>query len=329
MKIISFIIFTGLLFGADNNLLSSYVDLLKDGLENIKNELENIHYDFIGAYSKLIIILYLIGIGYSYIFGEKKYKSKDIFNLGLVTPILLSLSLNNVSYDKYIISPILDFGNQLTSAIMGINLTSATDSISSFEAIGDGMYSILNSGFNDLDKVSLGTIAPLFIGITKIICGLMVILSMAIIITRAIVFQFIYLWVLSFILWLAPFQGKPRSMVFETFKQIFSYTLQMPALALVMVIFNQLLVEIINDATANPINSLSDSMFVVLVSYALFKILDQIAEIPNTITGGQSNSGGGSMMDAGLMGGVSKIISQSSKENIARLSKTMKDIFKK
>jgi hypothetical protein len=164
------------------------------------------------------------------------------------------------------------------------------------------MFELLTKSIKSLDDIGLSEFLLLFTSLIKIFSSLLVILSITIIITRALIMKFAYFWVLSFVLWTIPISSKGKTISFEMFKQAIAYSLHIPILSLILVVFGEVVDTMLN--TNGNSSSLKDSLFVLVVSYAIFKIFDQIAEVANAIVGSQSNSSGADLTPMALAGAM-------------------------
>jgi hypothetical protein len=115
---------------------------------------------------------------------------------------------------------------------------------------------------------------------------------------------FIYLWVLNLIIWIAPFGGKAKGMVFEVIKQAIAYSLHIPIMALIVVLFQKTIQAILSSNYGGLSTNISDLVFVVLVSYSMFKILDQVGEIANAIITATTSSKGADLTATALIGAM-------------------------
>jgi hypothetical protein len=191
-------------------------------------------------------------------------------------------------FNSWIYYPINGFFDGLSSAILEVNTQSSGNT---FEQIGDSMMNIVFLGWKQIDEAGWGAFSSIFIGVLKVLSGIMVIFSVTIIITRSLILAFIYGWIFSFTLWLLPLNTLNK-VPKNAFVQFIAYLLHVPVLTFILVLFDLLIREI---AKFNDSNAVEDILFILLASYSFIKILDQIGEIAGAITGGQSNSSGASM----------------------------------
>jgi hypothetical protein len=227
-------------------------------------------------------------------YGKKKVDTDNMVKHGVILPMLLFVSLNVNSFNSLIIFPLKDVFNGLSSSILSVS------GGNTFELIGDNMMNILLLGWKDIEDAGIGSISLIFIGAVKMFSGLVIILSVSIIITRALIMIFIYSWLLNFTLWLWAFNSAsfiPK----EILRNLIAYFLHIPILSILFLLFDKITSEI---STSILTNGLEDVLFVLVSSYAFFKLLDQISEVANVITKGQTNSTGASLTASAIMANI-------------------------
>ena len=271
-----------------DNLMNKYQKIINLSINKASNNLAVLHHDFIGAYSKPVITIYIIYMGYKILYGKERMSTETVLKLGILVPFLLTLSLDINLFNSWIYYPINGFFDGLSSAILEVNTQSSGNT---FEQIGDSMMNIVFLGWKQIDEAGWGAFSSIFIGVLKVLSGIMVIFSVTIIITRSLILAFIYGWIFSFTLWLLPLNTLNK-VPKNAFVQFIAYLLHVPVLTFILVLFDLLIREI---AKFNDSNAVEDILFILLASYSFIKILDQIGEIAGAITGGQSNSSGANM----------------------------------
>jgi hypothetical protein len=298
-----------------DNLLNKYQKIINLSINKASNDLAVLHHDFIGAYSKPVISIYIIFIGYKILYGKEKISIETILKLGVLVPLLITLSLDINLFNSWIYYPINGFFDGLSSKILAVSSSSTGNT---FEQIGDNMMNIVFLGWKQIDEAGWGAFSAIFIGTLKVLSGIMVIFSVTIIITRSLILTFIYAWIFSFTLWLLPL-NTINKVPKNAFVQFLAYSMHIPLLTFILVLFDLIIREFAN---FNDSNAVEDILFILLASYSFIKILDQIGEIAGAITGGQSNSTGANMTSMAMLSslGSGAFAKSSASDGIGRVA---------
>ncbi len=299
-KIILLLLLCKKLFGA--SIVGEYIELITTSLGKVNTMLAEIQQQFIGAYSTLIITLYILFIGYFIIYGKKKFEIEEIIRLGIFVPIFLTISLNISLFNSTITKPIAGISTELSNQIfIKGNLPTGENA---YDTIGKGVTTLITMGTDIVSDSGLMTqLIQVLIGGVLVVIGFILVYNILVIFTLALINITIYSWFLVFTLWLLPIKELTH-IPKENFKQIVTYSLYVPIMSIIIVIFYNLVMDIVNQVTESYKMKMETEplklVFLLINSLIFLKTLGMIGEIASALTGGRSSSTEGGLNMAQL-----------------------------